>query len=141
MSRKGVSYIVTVILVTFLVILIALVVSGKLWEYVQGFMTKRAVQVTVTVYSSGLVRVELRNVGWGVDVSSVEINVEVNGQAIPCDLSWSPPLPLKPGRETIGVGYINAHLTPASPYSGHITVYYSDGARDTLTFSGTVVGS
>ncbi|RLF10585.1 MAG: hypothetical protein DRJ62_04890 [Thermoprotei archaeon] len=141
MSRKGVSYIVTVILVTFLVILIALVVSGKLWEYVQGFMTKRAVQVTVTVYSNGLIKVELRNVGWGVDISDVEINVEINGQTTTCDLSWSPPLPLKPGRESIGVGYINTVLAPAVPYKGTLTVYYSDGARDTLTFSGTVLGS
>jgi len=142
--RRGISYILAVMLMTLFTLLVALMVTGVLWRFILGLTVKRAVQVTVTLYSNGLIRVELRNVGWGISIIDARLTaLNVGGCTVTSiDLSWSPNLPLKPGAESIGVGYVNVPtLTPAVPYSGTLEVIFSDGGRDVLSFSGTVLES
>lgn len=140
---KGISYILAVMLVTLFTLLTVLTITGTLWHFMQGLTIKRAVQVTVTVYSNGLVKVELRNVGWGISIIDVHLTtLSVGGYTTTTiDLNWSPSLPLKPGAESIGIGYVNIPtLASAIPYSGTLEVVFSDGTRDIVSFSGTVIG-
>ena len=141
--RKGVSYILTVILMTLFTLLAVLTTTGVLWRFIQSLTVKRAVQATVTVYSNGLIKVELRNVGWGILIVDVHLTtLSIGGYTTTSiDLSWSPPLPIKPGAESIGIGYVNAPtLAPATSYSGTLEIVFSDGGRDIVSFSGTIIG-
>lgn len=141
--RKGISYLLAMILVTLFTLLVVLTVTGVLWRLIQGLTVKRAVQVVVTVYSNGLVKVELRNVGWGISIVDARLTtLSIRGYTTTSiDLSWSPDLPLRPGAESIGIGYVNVPtIAPATPYSGTLEIVFSDGGRDMVSFSGTVIG-
>jgi len=138
-SGRGLSYLVSVLIVTAVAVAAAIVVVGVLYPSIVGLAVRREWSFTVTVYDNGHVRVVLENRGWGVSITGVEVSMSVGGGAASTvDLSWSPPLPLDPGRQAIGVGAAAA-APPGTTYEGTITVTFSDGSRDSKPFKGAVV--
>ena len=136
---KGLSYVVSVLVVTAIAVAAAIVVASIVYPSILGLSVRREWSFTIIIYDNGFVRVSLENRGWGVSITSVSISdLTIGGNTATVNLSWSPSLPLDPGKQTIGLGTTTAAPAGTS-YEGTLTVTFSDGSTDSRPFKGSVV--
>jgi len=142
---KGISYVVSVLIVTAVAIAATIVVTSIIYPSIFGYSVRREWSFMVTIYDNGYVRVVLENKGWGTSITSVSISdLTIGGTDASVTLTWSPALPLDPGKQAIGSGTATSGGNPvAEPagtsYEGTLTVTFSDGSTDSRPFTGSVV--
>lgn len=138
-QTSGLSYVVSVLVVTAIAVAAAIVVASIVYPSILGLSVRREWLFTVVIYDNGFVRVVLENRGWGVSITSASINdLKIGGEATKVDLTWSPLLPLDPGKQAIGSGTTTAKPAGTS-YEGTLTITFSDGSTDSRPFKGSVV--
>jgi len=139
MKSIGLSYVVSVLIVTAIAVAAAIVVASIVYPSILGLSVRREWFFTVTIYDNGFIRVSLENRGWGVSITDASISeLTIGGNTASVDLTWSPPLPLDPGKQTIGSG-TTITAPPGTTYEGTLTVTFSDGSTDSRPFKGSVV--
>ena len=138
-SCRGLSYVVSVLVVTAIAVAAAIVVASIIYPSILGLSVRREWFFTVTIYDNGYVRVNLENRGWGVSITSASISdLTIGGNTATVNLTWSPPLPLDPGKQAMGSGSTTAAPAGTS-YEGTLTVTFSDGSTDSRPFKGSII--
>ncbi|RLF10584.1 MAG: hypothetical protein DRJ62_04885 [Thermoprotei archaeon] len=138
---------VSVLIVTAVAIAATIVVTSIIYPSIFGHSVRREWSFIVTIYDNGYVRVVLENKGWGTSITNAEIkNLKIGGTDATVTLTWSPALPLDPGKQTIGSGDATAAggggavSAPAGTnFEGTLEVTFSDGSTDSRPFKGSVV--